>query len=134
MDVLLVDDHPIIHETMRAIVRSVRPEAEFHSQFDLASALAHAARLPSLRLVLVDLGLPGCSGLDALHKFREAFPYARIAVVSATEDSDKVLAALKAGAAGYLPKTLLPKVMAQALRVIFDGGTYSPLEPALKPA
>lgn len=132
MDVLLVDDHPIIHETMRAIVRSVRPEAQFHSQFDLEAGLVHAARLPRLHLVLVDLGLPGSSGLDALTKFRDSFPHARIAVVSASDEPERVKAALQAGAAGYLPKTLLPKVMAQALRHIFDGGTYSPLEPALK--
>ena len=43
MDVLLVDDHPIIHETLRAIVRSVRPSAEVHSQFDLAGGLSQAA-------------------------------------------------------------------------------------------
>ena len=47
-------------------------------------------------------------------------------VISANEDSDKVRAALRAGAAGYLPKTLLPKAMAEALRVILNGGTYSP--------
>ena len=45
MDVLLVDDHPIVHETLRAIVRSVRPEVEFHGQFDLAAGLSHATRL-----------------------------------------------------------------------------------------
>ena len=66
MDVLLVDDHPVIHETLRAIVRSVRPEAEFHGQFDLASGLAQAKRLGALGLVLLDLGLPGCSGTEAV--------------------------------------------------------------------
>lgn len=130
MNVLLVDDHPIIHETMRAIVRSVRPSAAFHGQFDVAGGLAHAARLPQLELVLVDLSLPGCSGLDAFLKFRDALPQARVAVISATEDADKVRAALQAGAAGYLPKTLLPKAMANAIRSILDGGVYSPLDAA----
>lgn len=126
MDVLLVDDHPIIHETIRAIVRSVRPGAEVHSQFDLAAGLSHATRLNELQLVLLDLGLPGCKGMDALQRFRTALPAARIAILSADEDSERVRAALAAGAAGYLPKTLRPKVMADALRVILDGGIYSP--------
>lgn len=126
MDVLLVDDHPIIHETIRAIVRSVRPGAEVHSQFDLAAGLSHASRLDHLQLVLLDLGLPGCSGMDAFERFRKALPGTRVAILSANEDADRVQAALDAGAAGYLPKTLRPKVMADALRVILDGGTYSP--------
>ncbi len=127
MDVLLVDDHPIIHETMRAIVRSVRADAAFHGQFDLAGGLAQAHRLPGLGLVLVDLGLPGCSEMEALVKFRDAFPDIPVAVISATEDAGQVRAALEAGAAGYLPKTLLPKAMASALRAIIDGQVYSPL-------
>lgn len=127
MDVLLVDDHPIIHETMRAIVRSVRADAAFHGQFDLSGGLSQAKRLADLKLVLVDLGLPGCSGMEALIRFRESFPATRVAVISATEDADKVRAALEAGAAGYLPKTLLPKAMASAIGAILDGNTYSPL-------
>ena len=126
MNVLLVDDHPLIHDTLRAIVRSVRPGAQFHSQFDLAAGLSQAGRLDGLLLVLLDLGLPGCSGMDALERFRKALPGARVAVISADEDAERVRAALDAGAAGYLPKTLRPKVLADALRAILDGGTYSP--------
>lgn len=127
MDVLVVDDHPIIHETLRAILRSVRPGAEVHSQFDLASGLSQATRLNELKLVLLDLGLPGCTGIDALERFHQAHPAARVAVISADEDPSRIRDALQAGAAGYLPKTLKPKVMADALRVILDGGTYSPV-------
>jgi two-component system, NarL family, nitrate/nitrite response regulator NarL len=129
MDVLLVDDHPIIHETLRAIVRSIRPSAEFHSQFDLAAGLSQASRLNALQLVLLDLGLPGCSGVDALVKFRNVFPNARIAVISANEDADCVWAVLRQGAVGYLPKTLRPNVMADAIRVLLDGGVYRPPPP-----
>lgn len=130
MDVLLVDDHPIIHETVRAIVRSVRSDASFHGQFDLAAGLSQAGKLDDLELVLLDLALPGCSGMEAFFRFRTAHPHTRVAVISATEDADKVRAALEAGAAGYLPKTLLPRTMADAIRVILGGGVYSPLSTA----
>jgi DNA-binding NarL/FixJ family response regulator len=112
---------------LRAIVRSVRSDAEFHGQFDLAGGLSQARRLSDLRLVLVDLGLPGCSGMESLLSFRQSFPQARVAVISASEDRDKVSAAFMAGAAGYLPKTLLPKEMAAAIRAILDGKVYSPI-------
>ncbi len=126
MDVLLVDDHPIIHETLRAIVRYVRPGAEFHSQFDLAGGISQAGRLKALELVLLDPGLPGCSGLDALFRFRSEVPNARLAVISAGDEEGRVRAALESGAVGFLPKTLLPKTMADAIRVILDGGRYHP--------
>jgi DNA-binding NarL/FixJ family response regulator len=126
MDVLLVDDHPIIHETLRAMVRSLRPNAGIHSQFDLDAGLSEARRLDQLKLVLLDLGLPGCSGMDALVKFREAVPHARVVVISANDDGERVRAALNEGAASYLPKTLRPKAMVDALRTILDGGIYIP--------
>jgi DNA-binding NarL/FixJ family response regulator len=126
MDVLLVDDHPIIHQTLGAVVRSVLPQAQFHAEPDLASGLARARQLKELELVLLDLGLPGCSGLEALIRFRKTLPGARIAIISATEDADSVRAALDAGAVGYLPKTSSPKVLADALQLILHGGTYLP--------
>jgi DNA-binding NarL/FixJ family response regulator len=126
MDVLLVDDHPIVHETLRAIVRFVRPDAEFHSQFDLAAGLSQAARLNALELVLLDPGLPGCSGIDALLRFRMELPNARVAMISADDDENRIRAALESGAVGFLPKTLRPKVMAEGIRAILDGRTYRP--------
>lgn len=127
MDVLLVDDHPIIHETLSAIVKSLHPCARVHSHFDLDSGLSEAGRLGELKLVLLDLGLPGCEGIDALVRFRRAMPNARIVVVSASEDVERARAVIDEGAVGYLPKTLRPKVMAEALRKILDGAVYSPL-------
>ena len=126
MDVLLVDDHPLIHETLRAIVRSVRPGAEFHSQFDLDTGLAQAKQLDALGLVLLDLGLPGCSGTQALLRFREEVPGVRVVIISADDDEKSVRAALELGAVGYLPKTMLPREMAEAVRVVLDGATYRP--------
>jgi DNA-binding NarL/FixJ family response regulator len=126
MNVLLVDDHPILHETLRAIVRSARPDAEIYSQFTLAAGLSQASRLNALELVLLDPGLPGCSGMDALLRFRMEVPHVRIAMISADDDDDRIRAALDGGAVGFLPKTLQPKAMADAIRSILDGGTYRP--------
>jgi DNA-binding NarL/FixJ family response regulator len=59
-------------------------------------------------------------------KFRSAVPQARVVVISADADDERVRAALGEGAAGYLPKTLRPKAMVDALRTILDGGVYTP--------
>jgi DNA-binding NarL/FixJ family response regulator len=126
MDVLLVDDHPIVHETLRAMLRTLRPSAECHSQFDLEAGVSEARRLEGLELVLLDLGLPGCAGVESLVKFRRAVPSARVVVISGESDDERVRAAMEEGAAGYLPKTLRPKAMVDALRTILDGGVYTP--------
>ena len=126
LNVLLIDDHPIIHVTLEAVVRTGIPGAQVHPETTLAGALECAGRLPDLGLVLLDLGLPGCTGLEALHRFREAFPGPSLVVISATDDAGTVEAAIAAGAAGYLPKSSAPSLMVAALKLVLSGGTYVP--------
>lgn len=126
MDVLLVDDHPILHETMRAVVGSIAPQARFHGETDLGGGVSKARQLKELKLVLLDLMLPGCTGIESLQQFLKVLPRARVMVMSATEDSASVRAALDAGAVGYLPKTSPPKTIAEAVRTVLEGGTYVP--------
>jgi DNA-binding NarL/FixJ family response regulator len=133
MDVLLIDDHPMIHETLAAVVRTVVPDARIHAERDLAGALSRARGLENLQLVLLDLGLPGCSGIDALLRMRKALPRARVVIISASDDAQSVHSALDAGAAGYVPKTSPPRVVAGALRLVLDGGTYVPPQDAESP-
>ncbi|HEX2198656.1 MAG TPA: response regulator transcription factor [Burkholderiales bacterium] len=130
MDFLLVDDHPMIHETLSAVVRSLVPQARIHSENDLAGALSRGRELHELQLVLLDLGLPGCSGIDALLRLRKALPGVRIVIISASDDAQSVRGALDAGAVGYVPKTSPPRVLAEALRLVLGGGIYVPPEGA----
>ena len=134
MSVLVVDDHPIVVEVLNAIVRGVFPEANLSTASGLDEGLAAARAAENLGLVLLDLGLPGCAGISALAGFRAALPAARVVVVSAVESPRMVLAALEAGAAGYIPKTSQPPLIAAALRLIAAGGTYVPLECIASPA
>ena len=125
-DVLIVDDHPLIHETLGSAVRAVLPKARVRDAFSLKEALEAAQTLPEGALVLLDLGLPDGNGIDVLRTFCKAYPKLRVAIVSATEASVLVAAALKAGAAGYIPKTSTPDMIVAALGVIAAGGTYIP--------
>jgi len=126
MKILLVADHPMVLEVMGAIARSVFKDADVRLARNLADALALGHEARDADLVLLDLGLPGCSGIEALVAFHKAFPLTRVLVVSATEDRDSVMQALEAGAVGYVPKTHAPPLIAAALRVVAEGGTYVP--------
>lgn len=128
MDVLLVDDHPIIHEVMRAVVRRAMPDAKFHAVTSLQAGISRGRSLPRLKYVLIDLGLPGCSGIDALVAFRKAFPRVTAVVISATDDQESVNDALRAGAAGFIIKTSKAGVMVAALQLVASGGIYIPPE------
>jgi DNA-binding NarL/FixJ family response regulator len=111
------------------VARSVVPEAQIHAETTLAEALERARELRAdLELVLLDLGLPGCTGIEALTRFRAAAPTVRIVVISAIEDPATVEAAIQAGAAGYIPKTTQPQQMVAALRHVLSGGVYLPMQ------
>jgi DNA-binding NarL/FixJ family response regulator len=125
MDVLLVDDHPIIHETLRAMVRSLRPDGGFSQPVRSRRGLVRGAAAGAARARAARPRAAGCSGMDALVKFRQAVPNARVVVISADEDHERVRAALSEGAASYVPKTLRPKAMVDALRTILDGGMFT---------
>jgi DNA-binding NarL/FixJ family response regulator len=125
MRVLLVDDHPMIQEILGAVARKVFGDAQIDIASDVEQAIDKAeGNAPDL--VLLDLGLPGCKGIDALTRFRKACPQPRIVVVSANEDRGSVVGALEAGAAGFVPKTHAPPLIAAALRLVAEGGTYVP--------
>lgn len=126
IEVLIVDDHPLIHETLGQAMRLILPQARIHDAFSLKSALEIAVGLPDSALVLLDLGLPDGNGIDVLRTFRRQFPLLCVTVVSATDSGVMVAAALKAGATGYIPKTSTPDVILAALNVIVAGGRYIP--------
>jgi DNA-binding NarL/FixJ family response regulator len=127
MHVLIVDDHPIIHRTLGAVATAAISGAEVHVEMTLSDGMSLARRLKDkLELVLLDLGLPGYTGIEPLIRFRKAFPKLRIAVISATEDSGTVQTAMEAGAVGYIPKTSSPGLMVAALKLIASGGLYVP--------
>lgn len=128
MRLLVVDNHPVAVEVLSVIARATFPGATVSTAMGFEEAVASARAAERLDLVLLDLGLPGCTGIEALTQFHEAFPLLPVVIVSATEDRSAVLAALDAGAAGYLPKTSTPEVISAALRLIAAGSTYVPLQ------
>lgn len=126
--VLIVDDHGFIHESLSAVVGKAMPGAAVHAVSTLEEAIIWARRSAGLAFVLMDLGLPGCTGIDALARFRGALPKSRVLVVTATEDAKTVRAAFAAGAVGYIPKNMPPALMVATIRLIAEGGTYFPPE------
>ena len=125
-NILVVDDHPVVLGVMSALVHGVFPEATIYHAKDCEAAEQAAASLEELDLVVLDLGLPGCAGIWSLTRLREIAPALRIVIFSAGEEREVILAALEAGARGYIPKTSAHEVIRAALRLVAADSIYVP--------
>lgn len=126
--ILVVDDHPLMTMALRTTLKTLDSPAEVESAADLESAFRLAATKPDFHLTLLDLGLPGCSGVEALQRYRERFPELPVVVVSGASDSASIHAALELGAMGFIPKTYPGEAMLNAVRVVVSGKIYVPVE------
>lgn len=126
MKTLLVDDHALLRDTLATVMAHTWPAQQVLQAGSLAEACRLCDEHPDLRLVLVDLGLPDAQGLDSLTTLRQQAPGARHVVVSADDRLQTVLAAIEAGAVGFIPKTSEFQTMVDALDRVLQGGVYLP--------
>ncbi|MBN8487790.1 MAG: response regulator transcription factor [Burkholderiales bacterium] len=123
---LLVDDHALFADALGLLIAHRHPLVRLASSNRLANALQQLRLEPRTSLVLLDLNLPDSRGLDTLTQLREAAPMARIIVLSADDRAETVLAALDAGASGFIPKSADSTALDQALRTVLGGGVHVP--------
>ncbi len=117
---LVVDDHAVVRAGLRAFLDLQEGIEVAGEAADGEEALAEADRLRP-DVVLMDLVMPRLDGVRALRALRERLPAARVIVLTSFLDDDKLLPALRAGAAGYLLKNAQPQEVARAVRVAHAG-------------
>jgi two-component system, NarL family, response regulator LiaR len=118
--VLVVDDHEVVREGLRAFLELQDGIEVAGEAADGEEAIAVAERLDP-DVVLMDLVMPKLDGLGAMRELRERVPRARVIVLTSFLDDDKLLPALRAGAAGYLLKNAPPPELARAVRAAHAG-------------
>lgn len=121
---ILADDHELVRETIAAYLRATGA-----FEVDLADSLDGALELvpgPGVAdLVLLDFRMPGMETLDGLARMR-ARARCPVAILSGTAPPDVARRALRAGAAGFLPKTLAPQALVAAVHAMLAGEIYAP--------
>jgi DNA-binding NarL/FixJ family response regulator len=117
--VLVVDDHPLTREALSGLLRSHGFEVAGLAA-DGEEAIA-AAEETQPDLILLDLLMPGLDGLTALPRLREAAPGCEVVILTASGTEENLLAAIRAGAAGYLLKTESPARIAEFLEGVVEG-------------
>jgi DNA-binding NarL/FixJ family response regulator len=132
LKLLVVDDHPLMREAVQGVVARLEAGATVLAAGDSEQGFAVADAEPDLDLVLLDLNVPGLAGIPALKAWRRRYPEVPVVVLSSADDRPTVLAAIAAGAAGFIPKSSPNEVLLNALRLVLAGGKYLPPE-ALAP-
>jgi DNA-binding NarL/FixJ family response regulator len=124
--VLLVDDHPMMREGLRALLTTMPGMTVVGECGEGESAVAMAQELQPT-LILMDLNLPKLSGIEATRRITQASPQIAILVLTMLEDDDSVFGAMRAGARGYLLKGAGKEEVIRAINVVAAGeAIFSP--------
>lgn len=117
--VLVVDDHPLTREALASLLTQHGFAVAGQASDGLEAIELSRSLQPDL--VLLDLSMPGMSGLEALPRIRQAAPGCEVVVLTASGTDDNLLAAIRGGAAGYLLKSEPPERIAEFLRGVAGG-------------
>ncbi len=128
LKILVADDHHLVREGLKLALREIDPDVVVIEADSLAKAIDAFRQNPDVDLVLLDLTMPGNTGLSVLEGFEQSCPEARVVVCSASYDLQTVQSAVRRGVLGFIPKLAGKDALISAVRFILAGGIYIPLE------
>ena len=131
MNVLLIDDHAMFREGVALLLQPLAPALHVVEAGSAEEGIAALDRLGGADLVLVDIGLPGMSGLQAIGLMHERHPGTPVVALSSMDDRATVLGAIEAGAMGFISKTMNGQDLRRRLALILDGMVVLPNLAAL---
>jgi two-component system, NarL family, nitrate/nitrite response regulator NarL len=118
---LIVEDHPLYRDALVHLLSEMLGDSQVVATTSVEKGARLAEEITDLRLVLLDIGLPGLSGTEAVSAIRRAYPAATLVVVSASDDRREVRAVLSAGAQFFISKTIGTDTLATILGHILAG-------------
>lgn len=126
MKILMIDDHALFRDGLLLVLEDLNDVIETLEAGSYETAKEIMDEHDDIDLILLDLGLPGISYIDALLAIQQQTPNTLIVVLSGTEDRRMVEQALQNGARGYIPKSSPAKIILNALQLVIAGGIYVP--------
>ena len=125
---LLVDDHAVVRSGLRMLLEN-EAQIEIIGEANNAHGAIEAATRLKPNLILMDIGLPDLSGIDATREIKKLLPEVAIVALTIHEDEEYFFKMLEAGASGYVPKRAAPEELLTAIRAAANGQVY--LYPSL---
>lgn len=123
MNILLADDHEVVRRGLRQMLAEEFPDARF-AEAGTAAETLERAREAAWDLLVLDINMPGRSGLEVLAELKARQPDLRVLVLSMSPEEEYAVRALKRGAAGYLTKQSVATELVGAVRKVLAGGRY----------
>ncbi len=122
--IIIVDDHPLFRAALRQTLSG--GDAVVEEAGDIEALLAALEADRDCDLVLLDLNMPGGHGISGLLLVRAQYPDVPVMIISAVEDHKVIRRTLELGAAGYLPKSVGPADIREAIETVLSGGVMVP--------
>jgi DNA-binding NarL/FixJ family response regulator len=126
VNVLIVDDHPLIREGLANVLRELDDHLHVLEAESGEAAMTTLRQPGELTLILLDLLLPGASGMSLLRQVREERPDVPVVVLSASDGPHTVRQAIDCGAMGFISKRSSTPILVSALRLVLAGAVYIP--------
>ena len=123
MHILIADDHAVVRRGLREILAEALPAASFAEAGNGDQVIALLSK-SAVQLLLLDINMPGRSGLDVLRDVKRSWPRVPVIVMSVQPADQYAVRCLRAGAAAYISKESAPEELAQAARRVLSGGKY----------
>lgn len=123
---LIVEDHPLFLEALENAIRLANPGAEVLHAASIDAAIDILSTAPAFDLVLLDLSMPGTTGLSGVIRIRKAFPKTPVVIVSAHQNPKIIDSVLSLGVSGYIPKSMTKSELALAIGEVLQGLVYLP--------
>lgn len=121
--IFIADDHAIVREGLKQIV-SEEMDIEVAGEAENSEKLIEQLKTVECNLVILDINMPGKSGLEALKEIKILYPDLPVLILSMFSEDQYGIRAIKAGAEGYLKKVSAPNELVTAIRKIVSGGKY----------
>jgi DNA-binding NarL/FixJ family response regulator len=123
---LVVEDHALVREGLLQALRKLGPRVELFEAQGGEEAMRLLETEDDFDLVLLDLMLPGISGMSLLSLMRRRYPAVPVVIISALDDAETVARAMRQGASGFVPKSNSSDTLLDALRRVLEGEEYLP--------
>lgn len=126
LKLLVVEDHALVREGLLQTLKGIDKNVQTFGAEDADSAMQLLEGNPDMDLMVLDIMLPGLTGMSFLSVLRKRFPEVPVVILSALDDPQTIKRAMKGGASGFIPKASTSESMLDALRLVLAGEIYLP--------
>ena len=123
INIIIVDDHPIVRRGLKQILLE-QPDMKVVGEAENAQEAFTVIRATDCDVVVLDISLPGASGVEILKQLKYEYKNLPVLILSVHSEEQYALRVMKAGASGYLKKDSAPEELVKAVRKIVSGGKY----------